>query len=154
MQRFIIIVWQSLFILFIGSLIGLGVNAISDPSLPLIRKPLPPAEELWTVISAEEVEQRVNEGTAIVVDARDPNEYEIGHIPGSLNLPAKDFMQAFTEVGEALPRDFAMIVYCQGGACDQSHEVLEQLEVYGFQELLLYQDGWEDWKSRGLPTEP
>jgi len=46
-----------------------------------------------------------------------------------------------------------LIVYCQGGPCEESHQLLELLSQRGFQDLYLYPGGWLDWKERRLPVE-
>ncbi|MGI6455213.1 MAG: rhodanese-like domain-containing protein [bacterium] len=147
------IVFQTIVLLILGSGIGLALNALSSEPLPLIRPSAPPVEEEYTVLSTEDVNQMLNAGEAIFIDARDPNEYAVGHIPGALNLPANSFAETYAEIGDALPRDFPLVIYCQGGACDQSHEVLEQLEQLDFQMLFLYQEGWNAWSEAGLPVE-
>lgn len=137
-----------------GLLLGLGVNLAADTPLPLIRVPLPPAEETWATVDAETVLQHVEDGSALLIDARDPNEYQAGHLPGALNLPDTTFAQTFTELGDSLPREVPLIVYCQGGPCDQSHHVLEDLSRFDFQNLILYPGGWNEWKQKGYPVEP
>lgn len=96
---------------------------------------------------------RIEEGSAIVIDAREAQEYRLGHLPGAVNLPAADFETAFLAIGESLPRDFPLIVYCQGGPCAESHDVLDYLSQYDFQDLFLYPGGWLEWKQRDMPCE-
>lgn len=150
------IITQSILLLIASAIVGFVANALNSEPLPFVREVIPPEvyEEMWDTLSAEEVKQHFEEGTAIIIDARDPNEYEAGHIPGSLNLPDNQFMEAFQEFGDSLPREIPLIVYCQGGQCDQSHSVLEQLKEFGFEFLLLYKEGWNEWKEKGYPTEP
>jgi rhodanese-related sulfurtransferase len=145
---------QSLLLLILGGGFGWALNALSDAPLPFKRVPPPPASELWQVLTTEEARAMLESGEALFVDARDPEEYEAGHLPGAINLPAIAFGEYYAEYGDALPRDFPLAVYCQGGACDQSHEVLEHLEQLGFQHLLLYEAGWNEWSAQGLPSEP
>lgn len=149
MKRFLT---QSIGIIVISSIVGLLVNAVSSPSLPLIRPP-DEREEKWTIIPGEEVLQHLQDGSAIFVDARDAKYYNEGHIPSAINLPATSFGEAFAEMGDSLPREFLIIVYCQGGACDESHDVLDHLELLDFQELALYKGGWMEWEQNGHPAE-
>lgn len=143
------IAWQSVAILLVSAVTGLLLNSFSDTPLPLARAPRAPAAELWTVVTAEEVQQALDSGEALFIDARDPNEYALGRIPGAINLPSTAFQEYFEKFGQGLPMDYPFIVYCQGGECDQSHEVLEHLKQLGFQQLSLYEQGWEDWKRLG-----
>ena len=150
------IIKQTVIIVAVSAGLGLVVNSLSTQPLPLIYEVIPPElqEEKWETVTVAEVMEHINNGTAIIIDARDPNEYEAGHIPGSLNLPETQFMDVFQELGDSLPREIPLIVYCQGGDCDQSHAVLERLKDFGFELLLLYPEGWNEWKETGYPTEP
>lgn len=150
------IIIQSILIIVAGAVLGFVANALNPEPLPLVREVIPQEvlDEMWETLTAEEVLQHLEEGTAIIIDARDPNEYEAGHILGSLNLPDHHFMEAFQEYGDSLPREIPLVVYCQGGQCDQSHTVLDQLQDLGFEFLFLYKEGWNGWKERGFPSEP
>jgi rhodanese-related sulfurtransferase len=44
-----------------------------------------------TDFSAQEVKALLDLGQAIVVDVREPQEFEAGHIPGAINLPLSRF---------------------------------------------------------------
>ena len=146
-------VWQSFLIVLLGIVLGFAVNSASENPLPLKREPKNLHDERWPILAAEAVLQHVEEGTAILIDARDPNEYEAGHLPSAINLPEKFFIESFQEIGESLPREIPLVVYCQGGECDQSHQVLEQLSALAFQKLYLYPGGWNDWSAKEYPIE-
>jgi rhodanese-related sulfurtransferase len=143
---------QTIGILAISGIVGLAVNAFSSHPLPLIR-PLDEREGKWPLLSADEVLKNVQEGSAILIDARDEKYFIEGHIPGALNLPAARFGDAFAQVGESMPRDFAFIVYCQGEPCDESLDVLDNLQVLEFTNLSLYPGGWTEWEKKEFPVE-
>lgn len=144
---------QALVLLVIAVCIGMSVNALSSEPLPLLRTPVDEIEEPWPVISGEEVLQHVNEGTAIIIDARKAEDYALGSIVGSINIPFDEFDSYFSDIGPSLPRDFLIVVYCGGGLCTDSHEILQRLEELGFEELALYKNGWEEWVKEGYPTQ-
>ena len=50
-------------------------------------------------------------GNAVLVDVRDPDEFEEGHIPGAINLPLNDLRARSGE----LPRDRDLWLYCRVG---------------------------------------
>lgn len=143
---------QTFAILALSVVLGMAMNALSRDPLPLIRPP-DEREGKWPSLTADEVMQRIEEGSAIAIDARNAKYFEEGHIPGAVNLPATIFGETFAEIGEALPRDYPFIVYCQGGPCGESLDVLEHLEVLGFESLFLYEGGWLDWEEKKLPVE-
>ena len=48
---------------------------------------------------------------ALVLDVREPAEYEAGHVPGAISLPQADLALELDQV----PRDREVLVVCQGG---------------------------------------
>ena len=50
-----------------------------------------------------------------------------------------------------LRRDGAIpvVLYCSGGDCEDSHMLAQKLFGAGFNNLLVYRDGWPDWVKRG-----
>ncbi len=65
----------------------------------------------FPVLSAEDV-IAWSKRNAVVVDSRIPEEYQAGHIPGAINIPAERMkMEA-----SLLPRDKArpIVFYCRG----------------------------------------
>jgi len=48
---------------------------------------------------------------ALVLDVREPQEYQHGHVPGAINIPQADLASRLDEV----PRDRPVIAICQGG---------------------------------------
>jgi len=142
---------QSVILILFGAVIGAAVNALSSQPIPWIRPPK--SVEKWPVVDAQTVYQHIQDGSAILIDARDANEFEAGHLPGAINIPASEFHASFQEYTNTLPRDIPLIVYCQGGECDQSHEVIQQLKALGFSELNLFQGGWREWEKEQRPIE-
>ena len=49
--------------------------------------------------------------SALLVDVRDQDEFDTGHIPGAINLPLNDIRQRLAE----LPRDREIWLYCGVG---------------------------------------
>ncbi|MEW6238132.1 MAG: rhodanese-like domain-containing protein [Candidatus Omnitrophota bacterium] len=152
MRRFYRAFAQSFILIAIGAIIGAAVNALSSQPIPWIRPPKS-MEEKWPAADAQTVLQHIQDGSAILIDARDANEFEAGHLPGAVNIPASEFRKSFQEFADNLPRDIPLIVYCQGGECDQSHEVIQQLADLGFEKLLLFPGGWQEWEKEKFPNE-
>ena len=67
----------------------------------------------FPIIGAEEVTSwMTGKRTVILIDTRLPDEYQAGHIPGAINIPAERIKD---EAGR-LPKDKAtpIIFYCRG----------------------------------------
>jgi len=85
----------------------------------------------------------------IVVDARTPETYARGHIPGAINLPHREINSVTTST---LPKDKLYVTYCDGVFCNASTKAAAKLTGLGFRvkEML---DGVNGWKKEGYPVE-
>jgi len=79
--------------------------------------------------SYEEIEPaavvQLRDGGAVVLDVREPNEYEEGHVEGAIHVP----LGALPRRLDALPRDRRIVAYCGGG--DRSATAVSVLERHG-----------------------
>ncbi len=90
---------------------------------------------------------------ALFLDARDPAEYEKGHIPGAIRLTNPE-AQNDPERMKALPVEGRpTIVYCEGGSCEASLELARFLIESGFKKVLVYMGGYPEWEAAGHPVE-
>jgi rhodanese-related sulfurtransferase len=88
---------------------------------------------------------------ALVVDARRTKDYESGHVAGARNISPweGDADAKITAlVNEARDGRLPVVVYCSGGDCEDSHMLAQRLFGGGFNNLLVYRDGWPDWVRR------
>ena len=51
-------------------------------------------------------------------------------------------------VGEGRDGALPVVLYCSGGDCEDSHMLAQKLFGAGFNNLLVYRDGWPDWVKR------
>jgi 3-mercaptopyruvate sulfurtransferase SseA len=90
------------------------------------------------------------------LDARRSAVYAEGHIAGARSFPIWE-----STVDEQIKRLFEegydvnapLVVYCSGGDCEDSHMLAERLHRFGFNDALVYADGFPDWEKRRLPIE-
>jgi rhodanese-related sulfurtransferase len=85
----------------------------------------------------------------VVVDARTPETYARGHVPGAINMPHRTIDSSTTA---SLPRDKVFVTYCDGVFCNASTKAAAKLTGLGFKvkEML---DGMEGWRKEGYPVE-
>ncbi|PKO49602.1 MAG: rhodanese-like domain-containing protein, partial [Betaproteobacteria bacterium HGW-Betaproteobacteria-21] len=91
--------------------------------------------------------RKVEEG-ALFIDSRpEARRYDIGHIPGAINLPDTQF----EKMSHLLPQDKAreLIFYCQGPSCDLSAKSALKAEALGYTNIKVYEGGLPDWEARG-----
>ncbi len=99
--------------------------------------------------------QRLYEGKALFLDARRSSVYAEGHIAGARSFPVWESdidrrVKGLYE--EGLDQKAPVVVYCSGGACEDSHMLAEKLYMVGFDNVLIYKDGFPDWQKRALPA--
>ncbi len=88
----------------------------------------------------------------LVIDARRTRDYEAGHVAGARNISPweGDADAKITElVNEGRDGAQPVVVYCSGGDCEDSHMLSQRVYGGGFNNLLVYRDGWPDWVKRG-----
>lgn len=62
-----------------------------------------------------------------VIDVREPEEFEQGHIDGALNIPPSALMSG-TKVLDTIAKDSPIIIYCRTGSrSNVSKQILESL---------------------------
>ena len=123
-----------------------------NSSLPadLLRR-FPPHNKPYVEISGDDAAWLVARGT-LVLDARRTKVYEEGHIARARSFPVweSDIDARVTAlVGEGRDGAIPVVLYCSGGDCEDSHMLAQKLFGAGFNNLLVYRDGWPDWVKRG-----
>ena len=84
----------------------------------------------------------------VVLDVRRPDEYEAGHIKGSLNI-AHDEVGDFAEKLKAYSKIF---IHCKAGG--RARTAFNTLEALGFNNVVCIADaGFDEWVNRGYPVE-
>src|SRR6202046_372024 len=85
-----------------------------------------------------------------LVDVREPNEYEIVSIPGSVLIPKDQFLTGAAL--ERLPQDKRIVLHCKSGA--RSAEALAVVKDAGFADAVHVGGGVLAWVSQVDPSLP
>ena len=122
----------------------------------MARHPERYAEEPVPLVSVAEVRDLLaSRADALVIDAREPESYARGHVPGAVNIPYGNWL----EEGLPLPpRDRDLVVYCNNQDCPIGRLWAEQAVQRGYTRLRHMKPGFRGWQEAGLPvvtgTEP
>jgi rhodanese-related sulfurtransferase len=148
---------QALAIVFLSGTIGLAVNSFRGDGIPWVenwqKKVL--NEQLTgglPAVSLKEAREAYEAGYALFVDARDPDFFKAGHIPGAVNLPVKDFDRDLPKLKERLLAAPRVITYCDGASCEMSVELTEKLLFAGLENVEIFTGGIQQWKAAGQPV--
>lgn len=98
-------------------------------------------------VDVEEVKQGIADGTMLVVDVREPHEYEAGHIPSAINHPLSAFDPAALPAGTGRRIVFA----CNSGV--RTLRALEAAQAAGLDLEEHYRGSLKEWRELGLPVE-
>jgi adenylyltransferase/sulfurtransferase len=86
----------------------------------------------------------------MLVDVREPNEFEINSIPGAVLIPKGEFVNGHAL--EQLPQDKPVVLYCKTGV--RSAESLAVLKGAGFADSVHVGGGVSAWVSQIDPSQP
>jgi len=106
--------------------------------------------EIGTV---DEARQLFDSGEYVFVDARSPEDYEAGHIPGAVSLPVGQSEERVAAFLEHYPPEASIITYCSGRTCQDSHHLAEFLLEFGYDNVTVFIDGFPGWEAEGHPIE-
>jgi len=95
-----------------------------------------------------ELMDRMKSKKVVLLDVRPEDEYKSGHIPGAINVPVEELSSKIKK----LPKTKQYIAYCRGPFCVFADDAVALLTKKGFNAKRLEQ-GFTDWKLRGLPVE-
>jgi sulfur-carrier protein adenylyltransferase/sulfurtransferase len=82
---------------------------------------------------------------AIVLDVREPDEYEQGALPGALHIP-RGHLESQVE-GRITDHDAHIVVYCAGGT--RSAFAADTLTQLGYSDVTSMAGGFNKWKDEG-----
>jgi adenylyltransferase/sulfurtransferase len=99
-------------------------------------------------VTATELKQTIGNSGVVVLDVREPFEYEIGHIQGSKSIPVGELTLRVNELDTA----DQIVVYCHGGF--KSAQASQMLNRMGFKKVKTLRGGISAWRLEVEPTLP
>ncbi|MGC1852631.1 MAG: molybdopterin-synthase adenylyltransferase MoeB [Solirubrobacterales bacterium] len=101
-------------------------------------------EEIEPFEAAEEIEG----GDVVLIDTREPHEYQEAHLEGGKLVPPGLLGD---EIAAAAPDKSARtILYCRSG--NRSYKAAEQLQALGYEDVASMAGGILAWQEQGLPV--
>ncbi len=100
-------------------------------------------------VDVEEAQRRFSELGQALIDVREPEEYQQGHVPGSLNFPLDDFVDE--EVIETLRAKGALLLICNTG--NRSAMAADWLLEEGLTNITNVSGGVVAWQLHHLPWQ-
>ncbi|MGY0505099.1 rhodanese-like domain-containing protein [Luteimonas sp. e5] len=97
-------------------------------------------------------------GDAVLIDVREPAEFETGHVPGAINIP-RGVLEFQVDAHPAVAcatdpalahRGRPLVVYCLSGG--RAALSVDNLQKLGFSDVRSLAGGIEGWRQAGLPV--
>lgn len=99
----------------------------------------------FQTIAPQALKRRLDDGSAVLVDLREPDEYAREHIPGARLVP----LSAFDAHDFDHDRDKAIVFHCKSG--NRTTLNAERILGRSFRESYALAGGIDGWKAAGLP---
>src|SRR5207249_4224969 len=104
------------------------------------------AKKNITEISAQDAAAKLKSGKAVIVDVRDKDEWDEGHIAGAMHMSRGTIE---LDIEEKVPDTNAMVIcHCGGGG--RSALAAESLQKMGYKNVRSMAGGFKAWKAARL----
>jgi len=98
-------------------------------------------------LKPQDVKDQINSGEAVLVDVREPSEYEDERVPGAFLMP----LSLFNSEQFIIPTATRVILMCKIGG--RSAQAAEQLMNTGIETVYHMGGGIEAWKASGFEVQ-
>ncbi|MBA7478960.1 Thiosulfate sulfurtransferase GlpE [subsurface metagenome] len=132
---FLLVAGSIIVTVLVGGCLGEG----PAPDDRIIRT-IPPAE------ASALIEEMEGDPGFVVIDARRPDEFAAGYIPGAINIDSAHFSEHLA----SLDQDGTYLICCRRGG--RSAGVRELMREAGFREVYDIEGGMNAWQAAGLPV--
>lgn len=105
------------------------------------------AKSQITEVDTASAATRIDAGGVVVLDVREPEEYDQGALPDALHIP-RGHLEAQIE-NKVVEKSTPIVVYCAGGV--RSAFAAKTLHELGYTDVLSVIGGFGKWKDEGRP---
>jgi molybdopterin/thiamine biosynthesis adenylyltransferase/rhodanese-related sulfurtransferase len=117
--------------------------------MPSYRELLQQVREEIAEVDAAQARELIDSGDILLVDVREQDEWDEGHIPGAVHI-ARGHLESRIERAAPDP-DRQIVLYCAAG--NRSAFATRTLEELGYTDVASLSGGFTDWKRNGFPVE-
>jgi len=117
--------------------------------MPNYRELLQQTRSEISEIDATHARERIESGEPVVLDVREQDEWDEGHIPGAVHVPRGHLESRIERLAPDAARP--VVVYCSQG--NRSVFAAKTLEELGYEDVVSLAGGFTDWKRNGFPVQ-
>lgn len=96
------------------------------------------------IITAEQLQKKLNIPNLVLLDAREPNEYKVSHLPNALQVGYDNFN---LKKIAPIDKNAIVVIYCSIGY--RSEKIGEQLKKKGYSKVYNLYGGIFEWVNTG-----
>ncbi|MCC6317489.1 MAG: sulfurtransferase [Gemmatimonadaceae bacterium] len=96
----------------------------------------------------EAIRRRADDPGVLVLDVREPNEWNLGHVQGAQLIP-RGLLESNIEA--AAPRERSVIIYCASG--NRSALAADTMQQMGYRDVVSLRGGFRAWAEAGGPID-
>lgn len=85
----------------------------------------------------------------LLIDARYEQDFRAGSIPNAVNIPVYASVWSIRESLRDVDRQSPVAVFCQSKACAYGEVVARNLNLLGFEQVVVCDEGWREYSSQG-----
>jgi sulfur-carrier protein adenylyltransferase/sulfurtransferase len=100
-------------------------------------------------IDATQARERIESGEPVVVDVREQDEWDEGHIAGAIHVPRGHLESRIERLAPDTSRP--VVIYCSAG--NRSAFAAKTLSELGYEDVVSLAGGFTDWKRNGFPVQ-
>jgi len=94
-------------------------------------------------ITLDEFRGHVRNNTAVIVDAREPEDFAESHVRGALNIPAQQKEAYLGKISRNVGTGQFIIIYCGGPQCSAGDSVYDYAISQGYTNMRVFKPGWQ-----------
>ncbi len=117
--------------------------------MPTYRELLQQIRSEISEIDANQARGRIESGEPVVVDVREQDEWDEGHIPGAVHVPRGHLESRIERLAPDPARP--VVIYCSAG--NRSAFAAKTLADLGYEDVVSLAGGFTDWKRNGFPVQ-
>ncbi len=159
--------FEAVVIVVLATAIGLGLNyrmmidaftgrsVTASAPVPLVQQTQVEPDEraiFPTPAALDEIDELVAEG-AVLIDARNLEAFAAGHLAGAVSLPFAGEQTDLVTFRKRFAVQTTLVTYCSGYGCPDSYSLAELLIQAGYQDVLVYEGGFPEWRDSGRAIE-
>jgi hydroxyacylglutathione hydrolase len=125
----------------------IGIDSVAGYVAPDIMEKVATESQHVNLITPDEIADKVKNKQVQIIDVRNDQEYDAGHIPAALNISLGELEAKYNQIPES---DQEKLVVCRSGG--RSFVAATMLRKHGFKNVMNLAGGMQAWSAKQLPV--